>query len=327
MARKSHEPAQSGSGLSFLEAMDPADDFGHRFTGAFRVVVGLKVDPALRVSAKVRAQAQCRVDRDAAQTLHDLVDAPGWDVNGTCQSILADTQGLEPVFQQDGAGVGERNLARHLRTPSVVIDDLDLLCMPFGPYEAKPPLAADPDAVLALSIMLQRLELIARRNPEEVQGCGGMQLLQLPESDSLDVHKAFHPQSFKQGLRIPATKTQDHGDILTASVINRKSLRFIRLPALHSEHSPFGRMLQAIRENDFRTEALGFHTGRRARASRRAHALPLVAVAGRALRAVGLPLPHGRGGAVAGETVRPGIGVFNAFDGLILRLGLQPVAQ
>jgi hypothetical protein len=102
----------------------------------------------------------------------------------------------------------------------VLIDDLDLLCMPFGPHEAKPPLAADPDAVLALSIMLQRLELITRRNPQEVQGCGGMQLLQLPESDSLDVHKAFHPPSFKQGLRIPATKTQDHSDILTVSVIN-----------------------------------------------------------------------------------------------------------
>ena len=94
--------------------------------------------------------------------------------------------------------------------------------MPFGPYEAKPPLAADPDAVLALSIMLQRLELIAWRNPKEVQSGGGMQLLQLPESDSLDVHKAFHPPSFKQGLCIAATKTQDHADMLTAAVINDK---------------------------------------------------------------------------------------------------------
>ena len=142
----------------------------------------------------------------------------------------------------------------------MVIDDLDLLCMPFGPYEAKPPSAADPDAVLAFPIMLQGLELIARWNPKEVQACGGVQLLQFPESDSFNVHKASHPPSFKQGLRIPATKTQDHDDILTASVINRKSLQFIRLPAQHSEHSPFGRMLQTIRENDFRAEALGFRT-------------------------------------------------------------------
>ncbi len=70
--------------------------------------------------------------------------------------------------------------------------------------------------------MLQRFELIARRNPQEVQGCGGMQLLQLPESDGLDVHKASHPPSFKQGLRIPATKTQDHDDMLTDAVMDRK---------------------------------------------------------------------------------------------------------
>jgi hypothetical protein len=49
-----------------------------------------------------------------------------------------------------------------------------------------------------------------------------MQLLQLPESDSLDVHKAFHPPSFKQGLCIAATRTQDHEDMLTAPVMNRK---------------------------------------------------------------------------------------------------------
>jgi hypothetical protein len=104
----------------------------------------------------------------------------------------------------------------------VVIDDLDMLCMSFGPYEAKPPLAADSDAVLAFSVMLQRFELIARRNPQEVQGCGGMQLLQFPESDSFNVHKASHPPSFKQGLRIPATKTQNHDDMLTDAVMDRK---------------------------------------------------------------------------------------------------------
>jgi hypothetical protein len=70
--------------------------------------------------------------------------------------------------------------------------------------------------------MLQRLELIAWRNPKEVQSGGGMQLLQLPESNRLDVHKASHPLSFEQGLCIAATKTQDHEDMLTAPVMNRK---------------------------------------------------------------------------------------------------------
>ena len=156
------------------------------------------------------------------------------------------------------------------------------------------------------------------------------------------------------------------------------------LVLLRIVNSPFGRVLQAIRENDFRAEALGFRTvtyrtastvlaalfatvagallalwlrytgpghhaelrdhaghpadrgdwrhghavrrgdrqravragaelparpaeagcqrrGRRARARRRAHARPLAAVAGRAVRAVGVLLPHGGGGEVAGE--------------------------
>lgn len=37
--------------------------------------------------------------------------------------------------------VRELNLARPLRTPSVVVDEFDLLRMPFGPYEAQPPWA------------------------------------------------------------------------------------------------------------------------------------------------------------------------------------------
>jgi hypothetical protein len=77
----------------------------------------------------------------------------------------------------------------------VVIDDLDLLCMPFDPYEAQPPLAGDADAVLAFPIMLQGLELVARRNPKEVQGGRCVQLLQLSESDRFDVHEAAYPSS------------------------------------------------------------------------------------------------------------------------------------
>jgi hypothetical protein len=107
----------------------------------------------------------------------------------------------------------------------VVVDDFDLLRMPFGPYETQPPLAADPDAVLALPIMLQRLKLVAGRNPKELQRGSGMQLLQPPEGNSLDVHKAPDPLSFEQGLRIAATKTQDHDCILTVAVISGK-LRF-----------------------------------------------------------------------------------------------------
>jgi hypothetical protein len=104
----------------------------------------------------------------------------------------------------------------------VIVDDLDLLCMPFDPYEAQPPLAGDPDAVLAFPIMLQGLELVARGDPKEVQSGCCVQLLQLSERDSFDVHKAAYPSPLEQGLGIAAAKAQDHAVILTVPVMNLK---------------------------------------------------------------------------------------------------------
>jgi len=115
----------------------------------------------------------------------------------------------------------------------VIVDDLDLLGMPCGPDEAQPPLAADSDAVLALSVMLQRLELVAWRNPKEIQGGGRMQLLQLPDGDRFDVHKASHPPAFNQCLCLAATKTHDPNGMLTTTVMSRKSLP-CRVSARHA---------------------------------------------------------------------------------------------
>jgi hypothetical protein len=90
-------------------------EFGTSNLGA---IVRLQIDPALRVRAKEGPQAQCRVYRDAPQAFHDFVDAPRRHVNGPRQGVLADSHGLQPVLQQDGAGVGKRNLSmRHGETP------------------------------------------------------------------------------------------------------------------------------------------------------------------------------------------------------------------
>jgi hypothetical protein len=46
----------------------------------------------------------------------------------------------------------------------VIIDDLDVKGVTLTPPETYPPLFADPNAVLALAITLQSLELIRSRN-------------------------------------------------------------------------------------------------------------------------------------------------------------------
>ena len=104
---------------------DAAQYASHGNACLFRVVMGLQIDPALRISAKEHAQAQGRVHGDATQTFDNFIDAPGWHVNGFGKRVLADPHGFEPVFQQYRAWVYQGNFAGHILAPSVVIDNLN----------------------------------------------------------------------------------------------------------------------------------------------------------------------------------------------------------
>jgi len=70
---------------------------------------------------------------------------------------------------------------------SVVVDDFDTVRTSLRPHEADTPLPIDPDAVLAGSIALQRLEVIVRRHGKVVQYPGVVQNSQLPQGTPLDV--------------------------------------------------------------------------------------------------------------------------------------------
>jgi hypothetical protein len=60
-------------------------------------------------------------------------------------------------------GVSKLDLSRcHSRL--VIIDDLDIERVTVTPTETDPPLLVDPQAVLALAIALQRLELVRAWN-------------------------------------------------------------------------------------------------------------------------------------------------------------------
>jgi hypothetical protein len=61
---------------------------------------------------------------------------------------------------------------RHYFFHLVIIDDLDVKCVAVTPPETDPPLLADPDAVLALSITLQRLKLTRAGGCREALGIG-----------------------------------------------------------------------------------------------------------------------------------------------------------
>ena len=64
-------------------------------------------------------------------------------------------------------------------TPSVVVHYFDVDGSDARPYKANAPLVVDANAVLPLSVTLQRLKTIPRRRFQEVQRLGDLQLSQL----------------------------------------------------------------------------------------------------------------------------------------------------
>ena len=69
---------------------------------------------------------------------------------------------------------------------SVVVDDLYVLGTSRRPDEADSPLLVDPDAVLTRSLTPQALESVTGRDPEVLQGLGGIEHDQLAERRAFD---------------------------------------------------------------------------------------------------------------------------------------------
>jgi hypothetical protein len=103
----------------------------------------------------------------------------------------------------------------------MIIDDLDVKGVTFTPPETDPPLLVDPDAVLALSITLQSLELIRAWNRKVLQVSSRVQLLQLHQRPLLNVAwKTLGVLATPDPLSLPASKGLDHVGILTRRVSN-----------------------------------------------------------------------------------------------------------
>ena len=69
----------------------------------------------------------------------------------------------------------------------MVIDDFRTMSAILKPHETYPPLIVNTDAVLSLSVVLQRLKTIPRRHSQAVQLCCGVQLKKLSTRNPLDV--------------------------------------------------------------------------------------------------------------------------------------------
>jgi hypothetical protein len=89
-----------------------------------------------------------------------------------------------------------------MTVPSVIVDYLDLLRAGVGPGEADAVLIVDPDAMLTGSIPGQRLETVARWNPERLEGNRRIETVDLPAGDRPELRGAGSPR----GFRVPSVK-------------------------------------------------------------------------------------------------------------------------
>jgi len=93
----------------------------------------------------------------------------------------------------------------------MIVDDLDVKGVTVTPPETDPPLLVDPDAVLALAIAFQSLELVRARNQKVFQVSSRVQLLQLHQRPLLNVsRKTLGELAAPDPLGFPATKGLDH---------------------------------------------------------------------------------------------------------------------
>ena len=74
---------------------------------------------------------------------------------------------------------------------SVVINNLDVKGVIVAPHKAHTPLIVHTNAMLPLSIMGQRFEPVARRYTQSIKDRGGVELLKLACSYSLNILRQF----------------------------------------------------------------------------------------------------------------------------------------
>lgn len=88
------------------------DPLRHAGFQAFKIVMGLEVQPALGVRAEEAGQAQGGFRGNSSFTAADFVDAALRNAYGLGKAETGDVEWLKKILQEDFAGVDRRKIAR-----------------------------------------------------------------------------------------------------------------------------------------------------------------------------------------------------------------------
>lgn len=99
----------------------PLNALGKRYLGRFKIVLCLKVHPALGVGSEVPRQAECGIGSNGSLGGADFVDAALRYADLLRKPVSCDSHGSKKVFKQDFAWMHRGKVALHFNPPSVVI--------------------------------------------------------------------------------------------------------------------------------------------------------------------------------------------------------------
>ena len=142
----------------------------------------LEVQPELRLDAEKLFEAESGVGAYSAARVDQLVHSWVGDAEPFGKLSLGQMQGFEEIGPDHLARVSGRTVCRNANhsVTSVVIHNLDCLGACRRPTEADPELIVDTNAVLTGPLALECLEPIAGRDPQRLEPCRRVDLVELP---------------------------------------------------------------------------------------------------------------------------------------------------
>jgi len=145
--------------------------------GNSQVVCGLQIQPRARIATEVARKPHGSISTDTAPLAYDVVDARRRHVQGLRQRISAHPERNHKILSQYFAGMNRPHaVLDHHTSPSVVVDDLDVLRTTRRPTKTQAELIVHADGVLACSPALQGLKPITQWRAQEFQGVRGIEL-------------------------------------------------------------------------------------------------------------------------------------------------------
>lgn len=103
----------------------------------------------------------------------------------------------------------------------MVVDDFDFVGIGFSPFKAYSPLCVDPNAVLTLSVAMQRFQAIAERMNQVRQQTSCIDRPEFAESGPLNRTVPFAALAMENAFRFSITKTFDHTSSVSRGTVSR----------------------------------------------------------------------------------------------------------